>query len=233
MWKVAFNVVQTDDRDSFACEQLVANALHLAAELEIRKVPAAQRVRLELQIVSLALEIEQRHHLLSVTHCVRNHGLAVDPNEAALVVGRRKVGELLVAHIQKLLELLCIGQSHDEILHAELLLSKALIAVPEVDFVEEARLDIGDVVAADARTVVQILMQHIEILVEQFLLHNTHRAIFLRLSNDVWNVNFPTVKRFPSEVSLETLVIRRLPIVHRMTVAVAGSVGWWHCLCHR
>lgn len=56
---------------------------HLAAELEVGQVPSVDLVRLELEVVRLALEVEEGHELDRVPDGVGHHALPVDAEEAA------------------------------------------------------------------------------------------------------------------------------------------------------
>lgn len=209
VWReIADDVVQVDHRNRIAGEELNLGALHQAAEPQVCEVPTAQRVQLQLRVLRLIIEIEHRHQLLAVAHCVRNNELAVEANESAGVVERAGLVELLAAHVEELLELLRFAEPHDEIICSEIYFVEFLIAVLVVDFIHQSRLDVGDVKALHARAVVEILMQLVEVCVKELLFHNTHGAILLCLSNDVWKINF--VKCFPPEVSFAAVVTLRM-----------------------
>uniref|UniRef100_A0A8D8P8E6 (northern house mosquito) hypothetical protein n=1 Tax=Culex pipiens TaxID=7175 RepID=A0A8D8P8E6_CULPI len=131
-----------------------------AAELEIGQVPAGKVIDFELKIISLSLEVEQRHHLLVVPDGVRNYGLFVDADEATLVVGRAAAHqELLVANVQELVELVRVRKPHDQVLEREHFAAKLEVAVLRVDLVEQFALGLGDVVRPDAGAAVDVLMQ--------------------------------------------------------------------------
>ena len=134
----SYNIVSVDHLANIIGEELVPDPLHLAAELQVGQVPSVHHLRLQLEVFSLSLEIEERHILGALLHCVRHHRLAVDPEEAATIAG---VGllehQLLVAQVEELVELLGVLQSHHQVLGCERLLSIAAVCVLQVDFIQQ------------------------------------------------------------------------------------------------
>ena len=63
----------------------IPDALNFAAKLEISQVPPLHLLTLQLEVVRLALEVEQWHVLDVLLHGVRHHGLAVYPEKSAPV----------------------------------------------------------------------------------------------------------------------------------------------------
>ena len=59
--------------------------LHFAAKLEVGQVPSIDFVRLELQVIRLAFEVEQRDVLDTFLHSVGNNTLTIDSEKSASV----------------------------------------------------------------------------------------------------------------------------------------------------
>merc|ERR1719220_3274009 len=81
--EVPLDLLQSNHLANIVGEELVPDSQHLAAELQVGQVPSVHHLRLQLEVFSLSLEIEERHILGALLHCVRHHRLAVDPEEAA------------------------------------------------------------------------------------------------------------------------------------------------------
>lgn len=70
--EVALDVGETDDGHLVTGKELVPDALYLAAEFQVGQVPAGEVVRFQLEVLCLALEVEQGHVLLVVTDLREN-----------------------------------------------------------------------------------------------------------------------------------------------------------------
>uniref|UniRef100_A0A8D8P7D5 (northern house mosquito) hypothetical protein n=1 Tax=Culex pipiens TaxID=7175 RepID=A0A8D8P7D5_CULPI len=151
-----------------------------AAELEIGQVPAGKVIDFELKIISLSLEVEQRHHLLVVPDGVRNYGPFADADEATPVVERTTAIDLLVAKFQELVRLVDFRNPHDRIVDCEHF--KLGVAAHRVDLVEQFALGLGHEERLNTGHVANIRRQVAQKPVEQFQFDNSHGTDSFRLS---------------------------------------------------
>ena len=101
-------------------------------------------------MIGFPLEVEQGDELGRAGHRVRNHAFAVDPEEAATVTRVASFQhQLFVAQVQKMVELLGVAQSNDQVFASERLLAKMAVGVFQVDLVQQLALGLRDVVASD------------------------------------------------------------------------------------
>jgi len=192
--KVSLDLLERHNLAGVVGEQLAPDTLDLAAELEVGQVPPLHLLALQLQVIRLALEVEERDVLDAVLDGVGDHGLPVDAEESALVAGVALLqDQLLVTEVEELVEFSGVLETHDEVLAGEGLLAEGAVRVLEVDLVEELGLGVGEIVGADAGAGVHLLGQHLQVFVEKFSLHHSekygsvaeHRHIkpFLNLKN--------------------------------------------------
>ena len=81
-WEIFFDVRQTDDRTGIVCEELISDALHLAAELQVAQIPTFEFVGVDFQIVGFTFEVEKWDVLFTVAGRERDHRLIVNAHEA-------------------------------------------------------------------------------------------------------------------------------------------------------
>ena len=88
--------------------------------------------------------------------------LAVDPEEAATITGvALLLDQFLVAQVEELVELFGIFEPDNQVLGGEGLLAEGAVSVLDVDLIEQLGLVVGEVVAADACTRVDLLGQNL------------------------------------------------------------------------
>ena len=121
--------------------------LDFAAKLQVGQVPSINFVRLELEVVCFALEVEQRDVLDRVFHRVGDNTLSVDPEKPTPVCRVAFLqNELFVAEVEESVKLLAVAESDHHVLAGKSLLPKVTVSVLQIDLVQQFRLDIGDVV---------------------------------------------------------------------------------------
>lgn len=173
--EVTLDLVQSYDFTHVIGEQLVPDSLNFAAELQIGQIPTINLLRLQLQIVSFTLKVEERNILETFLHCVGNNRLSVDAEEATSITCIRLFqNKFFMAQIQELVELFGVCQSHDQVLAGEGFFTISTVCVFQIYLVQEFGFTICDVVGPDAGAVVYLIRQHLEELHQQFPLHHPH-----------------------------------------------------------